>query len=148
MAVTAGAAPRIKGQEVSILLIQDSAPLQTLRDIVSFESEEMLEIIREGYLGETTDRRDMVYRGFSGKLEMHIENRAYLDFRQAMVDKARRRTNGPRVNIKATLNFPGGARVTIMLQDVAFGPMPLNAPNRAGYVTASLTFEGASSRLI
>lgn len=148
MATTAGASPRLKGQEVSLLLIQDSAPLQTMRDFVSFESEEMLEIIREGYLGETTDRRDMVYRGFSGKCEMHIENRAYLDFRQAMVDKARRRTIGPRVNIKNTLNFPGAGRVTILLQDVSFGPMPLNVANRAAYVNVSLTFEGASSKLV
>ena len=107
-------APRIKGQEVAILLIQDNAPLVTMRDIISFESEEMLEIVREGYLGETTDRRDMVHRGFSGKLSMHIENRAYLDFRQALVAKAHCRTNGPRLNIKGSLNFPGGQPVTTL----------------------------------
>lgn len=144
----ATAQPRIKGQEVSILVMQNNVPLTTFGDIRSFESEEMLEILREGYLGETTDRRDMVYRGFSGRLEMHIENTTYLTFRQAMVDKARRRTTGVRVNIKATLNFPGQQRVRLILKDVNFGPMPLTVGNRAEYVTVALTFEGESTQIM
>lgn len=144
----AQAAPRIKGQETSIDVIVDNVVKQNLVDIKSLETEDQLEIIKEGYLGETTDRRDMVYRGFSGRLEAHIENRQYLDFRQAMVDKARRRTPGARVNIRTTLAFPGGPRVRIVLKDVSFGPMPLNIGGRAEYVTVSLTFEGEGTQII
>jgi hypothetical protein len=144
----ATAAPRIKGQEVQVLVVENNQPLTTLADVRSFESEEMLEIIREGYLGETTDRRDMVYRGFSGRMELHLENSAYLQFRQRMVDKARRRTTGTRVNIKATLNFPGGNRVRLLLKDVSFGAMPLTVGNRTEYVTVSLTFEGESTQIM
>lgn len=142
------AAPRIKGQETTIDVIVDNVTQQNLIDIRSLETEEQLEIIREGYLGETTDRRDTVYRGFSGRLEAHIENRSYLDFRQAMVDKARRRTPGTRVNIRTTLAFPGGPRVRVLLKDVSFGPMPLNVGNRTEYVTVSLAFEGESTQII
>lgn len=142
------AQPRIKGQETSIDIIENNQVLSNLLDIKSLETEDQLEIIREGYLGETTDRRDTVYRGFSGRLEAHIETRAYLDFRQRMVDKARRRTPGSRVNIRTTLNFPGGQRVRVNLKDVSFGPMPMNIGSRAEYVTISLTFEGESTQII
>lgn len=145
----AQAAPRIKGQETSIDVIVDNVVQQNFIDIRSLETEEQLEIIREGYLGETTDRRDSVYRGFSGRLEAHMENRSYLDFRQTMVDKARRRNGvSPRVNIRTTLAFPGGPRVRVVLKDVSFGPMPMNIGNRSEYVTVSLSFEGESTQLI
>ena len=144
----ASAAPRIKGQETSIDIIVDNQVQDNILDIRSLETEEQLEIIKEGYLGETTDRRDMVYRGFSGRLEAHMENRKYLDFRQAMVNKARRRTAGSRVNIRTTLSFPGGPRVRIILKDVSFGPMPMNIGNRAEYVTISLAFEGESTQIL
>ena len=91
------AAPRIKGQETSLDVIVNNVVQQNFIDVKSLETEEQLEIIKEGYLGETTDRRDMVYRGFSGRLEAHIENRKYLDFRQQMVDKARRMNIGQRL---------------------------------------------------
>lgn len=144
----AQAAPRVKGQETSIDVIVDNVVQQNFIDVRSLETEEQLEILKEGYLGETTDRRDMVYRGFSGRLEAHIENRQYLDFRASMVNKARRRTPGARVNIRTTLSFPGGPRVRVILKDVSFGPMPLNVGNRTEYVTVSLAFEGESMQLI
>lgn len=143
----AQAQPRIKGQETSVQVLVDNVPQLTLFDIRSFESSELLAIIAEGYLGETTQRYDEVYNGFSFRLEAHIETRDYLDFRAAVVNRARRRTPGVRINIKTTLAFPGGPRVRVVLKDVHFGEMPLNIPGRAEYVTVSLTGNGESIQI-
>lgn len=133
---------RIKGQEVELMFVEDNVPLSTIQDIKSFEMEAQLEILKEGYLGETTDRRDSVYRGFSGKVEVHFESRDLLDFSRRLIDKARRRTPGARVNMKVTLVFPAGDRLRLILKDLAFGPVPLGFAGRTDYGTVSLTFEG------
>lgn len=139
---------RIKGQETEIVFIENNVPLTTLADVKSFEVEIQLEILKEGYLGETTDRRDSVYRGFSGKMEAHFETRDVLSFATRLVDKARRRVPGARVNCKTTLNLPDGDRVRVVLKDLEFGPIPLNVAGRTDYVSVSLSFEGANFTVI
>jgi len=135
-------AQRIKGQEVELLLVEDNVPLSSIQDIRSFEMAAQLEILREGYLGETTDRRDSVYRGFRGKMELHYENRDVLDLVRRLIDKARRRTPGVRINAKATFVFPGGERVRMLLKDLSFGEVPISFGSRTDYGTISLDFEG------
>jgi hypothetical protein len=135
-------AQRLKGQEVELLLVEDNVPLTSISDVRSFEMAAQLEILKEGYLGETTDRRDTVYRGYRGRMEVHFENRDILDFMRRLIDKARRRTPGVRVNAKVTLAFPGGDRVRVLLKDMSFGEMPLTFGSRADYGTISLDFEG------
>lgn len=140
------AAPRIKGQETTIQVISNNVPIQNLVDIRSFESEELLTIITEEYLGETTARYDEIYKGFSFRLEAHIETSQYLLFRQSIVNKARRRVPGIRVNIGVTLQFPT-SRVRVLLKDCHFGGMPLNIPGRAEYVTVQLQGNGESIQI-
>lgn len=142
-------AQRIKGQEVELLLVENNVPLSTINDVKSFEMTAQLEILKEGYLGETTDRRDTVYRGYHGKMELHFENRDILDFIRRIIDKARRRTPGARINVKATFVFPeGGDRVRVLLKDLSFGEAPINFPGRADFGTISLDFEGEDFNLI
>ena len=59
-------AQRIKGQEVTVRFVQDGQVKAELNDIRSFEVGMQLEVLKEGYLGEFTDRRDDVYRGVTG----------------------------------------------------------------------------------
>jgi hypothetical protein len=139
---------RIKGQEVELLLVENNVPLTTIQDIKSFEMQAQLEILKEGYLGETTDRRDSVYRGYSGKMEVHFEGRSVLEFTRRLVDKARRRVPGARVNCKVTLVFPAGDRIRMILKDLEFGVVPLGFASRTDYGTVSLDFEGADYSLI
>lgn len=134
---------RIKGQEVELLLVENNTPLTTIADVRSFEMAAQLELLREGYLGETTDRRDSVYRGYRGRMDVHFENRDILDFMRRLVDKARRRTPGARVNAKVTLAFPGGGRLRLLLKDLEFGEIPMSFGSRTDYGMISLDFEGA-----
>ena len=114
-------AQRIKGQEVEAILIVNGVPQTNITAIKSFEFAFQLEIQSEGYLGETTDRKDSVFKGIRGSMEMHLESQAVFELIRAIVDKARRREPGTRINLKATLNFPNGDRPRVIIPDCEFG---------------------------
>lgn len=139
---------RLKGQEVEIMLIVGGEAKTTITAIKNFEVSGMLEILREGYLGETTDRRDEIYRGVKGRMEVHFENSEMLLLARSIADRARRRVPGSRINVKATLNFPNGERPIIVVPNAFFGEFPMNAGDRASYVGTSVDFEAEDYRLL
>jgi hypothetical protein len=142
------AGTRAKGQEVEVLIVVNGQVKDTITDVRSFEMEAQLEVLKEGYLGETTDRRDDIYRGVKGKISLHFENSDVLSLMRDLIDRARRRTPGVAVNIKASINFPGGQRTRVMLPNVFFGPIPMNFGGRADYGTIDLDFEGEDFKVI
>lgn len=139
---------RIKGQEVEILVVEGGSPVSTVQNITNFEMTNILELLTEGYLNETTDRRDEIYRGFRGSFALHFSNRDVIDLIRRIVNRARRRTAGLIVNIKATLQFPNGQRVRVVLKDCFFGEVPMSFGSRSDYGTISMTFEGSDWSLI
>lgn len=141
-------AQRIKGQECEIIMIADSKPLDTITTIKNFEFSFLLEILSEGYMGETTERKDSIFKGISGKLDLHIENQSILTFAQLVVDKARRREAGVQVNIKSTLNFPNGQRPRIVIPSVEFGEMPFGFGGRSEYLNVTLNYAAAEAQVI
>lgn len=141
-------AQRIKGQEVQAILIVDGQPQATITAIKSFEMAYQLEIKKEGYLGETTDRRDSIFNGISGSMEAHLETKDVFTLFQSIVDKARRRTPGTTINVKATLNFPNGDRVRVIIPNCEFGELPVNFGSRADYGTTTFTFEATEAQTI
>jgi hypothetical protein len=134
---------RILGQNVSVIVIQDSAPLQEINCIRSFSFNYELELKDEGYLGETTNRKDSVFKGIKFDMELHSASNDIFNLIRSAVDKARRRTPGTRINVKASLTWPNGDRAVITFPDVEFGPFPVNTNSRTDYVTIKL--EGACS---
>lgn len=141
-------AQRIKGQEVIVILVVNGQPQAEITAIKSFEMTYQLEIKKEGYLGETTDRRDSIFNGIGGSMEVHLETKAIFTTFNAIVDKARRRTPGVVINIKTTLNFPNGDRVRVIIPNVEFGELPVNFGSRADYGTTTFTFEAQDAQAI
>jgi hypothetical protein len=139
---------RIKGQEVETILVLNGTPQSTITDIKSFEFTFDLDIMSEGYLGETTDRKDAVFKGISGNMELHFENADVFKLFTAIVDKARRRTPGTKINIKATLNFPNGNRPKVMIPDVEFGAIPVSFGSRTDYGSIKLDFQAAEAQVL
>lgn len=139
---------RLKGQEVSIDLISDGQIQTTLRDVKDMEIAAQLEIKSEGYLGETTNRRDDVFNGAKGSMTVHFENGGPLDFIAKIIDRARRRTPGFAVNVKATLIFPGGDLRRVLMSDCYFAEFPINAGGRTDYVSIKLDFESQDIRFL
>ena len=141
-------AQRIKGQEVELLLVSNGQPLTTIQTIRSFEFAFKTEILSEGYLGETTERQDSIFKGVRGRMEMHTDNEDILALFFAIVDKARRRVPGAIINIKATLNYPNGQRPRMLFPDVEFGELPFNFASRADYGAITLEFACQEARRI
>lgn len=139
---------RIKGQEVEVIMVVNGLPKDTITTIRSFEFAFQTEVLKEGYLGETTDRRDSIFRGVRGRMELHIENSDIFTLLTDIVDKARRRTPGTRINVKASLNFPNGQRSRLLIPDVEFGEIPFNFGSRSDYGAVTLEFEASEASII
>ncbi len=139
---------RLKGQDTEILFVVDGVTADTITTIKSFEMEWKLENLDEGFLGETTNRKDSIFNGVSFSSELQIENAGILGLVQQLLDKARRRTPGLKINIKTTLNFPNGDRPRIIIQDAEFGGVPLSLGGRGEYAKMTLQGEASEARVI
>jgi hypothetical protein len=132
---------RIKGQETTILIVQDGALQAELTDVRNFEFELQTEIKSQGYLGEKTNRKDEVYNGVKGSFELHLHSQDIFTFQNAILDRAKRNTPDTVFNISSVLNFPNGETPTVLFPDVKFGPIPLNVPERGDYINVKVQFE-------
>jgi len=136
---------RVKGQDVEVAVLQAGEQVAALTDVRSFEVTPQIETTQEGYLGETTDRYDDIFKGVSLSMEVHLETQDIFKFWTAVLDRAQRRDPTLTINIKATLNFPNGETPRLVLKDVYFGPMPLNFGGRSEY--GSVRIEGKCSNV-
>ena len=130
-----------------MIVVLNGEPQVNLVDIRSFEVAELFEVQTEGYLNETTQRRDSIYNGVRGRIEAHLETPEFLTFVEALKAKAQRREPGTQINIKGTLNFPSGEQGRFVVTDAEFGEVPLNFAGRSDYGTLSLDFEAANMRV-
>lgn len=140
---------RLKGQEVKITFNGPEGLEEGLTDVQNFEAEFQEEILTEGYLGETTNRRDDIFNGVSGSAELHVEQAAYFRFVQRVKDRSQRRTPATGVfNILARLSFPNGETVRALFEDVFFGPLPIRVGGRGEYVQVRITWESSDGRFL
>ena len=142
------ASNRIKGQEVSIEIVADNQIVSSMTAVRSCEFKYNREILSEGYIGEKTERKDSIFKGVSGSMEVHLDDPNAFNFFIQMNDKSKRRLPGVTVNVKMTLNFPDGRRVRIIVPDVEFGELPVNFGSRSDNSTTSLDFEASDARAI
>lgn len=139
---------RLRGQEVSVQVVKDGALLADINDVKSFEVEFQLEVMSEGYVGEFTDRRDDIFKGITGKIELHIENGAPFDLINEIVLRAQRRVAAAQFNVQASVSLANGQRKRLIINDLFFGSVPLNVASRTDYVTYSLSFEAGEGKFI
>ena len=128
-------AQRIKGQEVHIEVLVDGTSQSTFSDIRNFSVTPKLEKKEEEYLGETSKRYDEIFNGVDFDFEVNFHDSGVLKFFQSIYDRATRRTPGTKVNIKATLQFPGGGTPKVVMTDCFFSDMPINFGSRSDYGT-------------
>ena len=143
-------AQRIKGQETSLVFTSSSVGVETsLSDIQSLEMEIKMEILSESYLGETSERKDDIFKGFHGKIEAHVERAEYFRLQQRLVDRSRRRTPADaQFNCATTLNYPNGEIVRVLYQDIFFASLSTAIASREDYVKISFEFECANYKVI
>lgn len=129
---------RVKGQDVEVLLIVDSQIIRSITAVKSFEMKAQLEMLDEGYLGEKTNRKDSIYKGVSATIELNFDSPDIFDLFDKVIQKAKRRTPGTKINVKATLNFPNGVRKRVLIPDCEFGELPMSFGSRSDFGSVSL----------
>jgi hypothetical protein len=129
---------RIKGQEVSILIVRGGALEDTLTDVQSFNAEFQSEHKIQGYLGEKSNRTDDIFNNCKLDVELHMHTQDYFAFQKAIIDRQKRITPDLQINIMAVMLFPNGQSPTILFPDVKFGSIPMNIANRGDYVKVKL----------
>lgn len=139
---------RAKGQEVEIVTLVNGEPRDNLTFARSIEFAFKTEQLQEGYLGETTDRYDSIFRGVRGRVEFHFNDSAPFALVNDLVNKARRREAGTRVNIKSTVNFPSGRRARVFFRDVEFGELPFNFGSRSDYGTFQIEWGCSDAQVL
>lgn len=139
---------RVRGQEVSVQVVQNGKIVAELTDVKSFDVEFQLDVMKEGYLGEFTDRRDDMFKGISGKIEFHIENNAPFDFINAVVQRSQSRVKGTQFNVQSTINLPNGQVKRLLVNDIFFSNIPVNVSGRSDYVVYSLPYEAAEGKFL
>lgn len=142
---------RAKGQEVRVVLVAPTGTVNALGEggVASIEFEFMQEILSEAYLGETTERKDDIFKGTRGNLEAHLANQDYFRFVDAVIARSQRRTPADATfNIFASIQLANGQRPRVLLEDIFFGALPINVGARDEYVTVSIDFECAQGRFL
>jgi len=142
-------AQRIKGQEVSIAITVDGALQTQIDTIQSAEIEFELDLLEEGYLGETSDRVDSVFKLIRVQLTGHANSQAYIELADAIAARAQRRSGGlVRIDIVGSFAFPNGDFPSIVIPDVYFEGIPFTVGNRDEFVEFQLSGKASDYAII
>lgn len=134
---------RIKGQSTQILIVVNGVVQKTITAVKSFSFSYEMKPDSQGYIGETTDRKDSTFTGVKFDLDCHHESKDILALADVIVNKARGRAPGTRINIKTSFDYPDGDRARVIIPDVEFDTIPVNVGSRTDYVQTK--FSGAAS---
>lgn len=141
-------AQRFIGQDLILTPFLNGVPQDSYTDCRSAEVVFQTEIIKDGYLGQFTDRRDMVYRGVRGNFEIHFSEASVFDMVAGILNRARQRRGGNRIVIQMALQFPNGDRPLIVSEDAVFGEIPLSLPDRTSFGSLRFDWEADDVRFI
>jgi hypothetical protein len=142
-------AQRVKGQEVSIAITVDGALQTQIDTIQSAEIEFEIELMEEGYLGETSDRVDSVFKLIRLNLTGHANSQAYLELADKIAARARNRAGGAvRIDVVGSFAFPNGDFPSIVIADVFFENIPFSIGNRNEFVEFTLAGKASDYTII
>ncbi len=130
---------RIRGDEVQVIITRGGVLEATITAIRSFEITDNYTLISQGYLGETSERKDFIFTGSSFNLEAHLSKRDWFTFKQALRAKARRQTPAVVFSISGIFTFPDGTQVAETLPNCSFGDQGQTVSSRSDYVTVKLS---------
>jgi len=133
---------RVRGQETQLLITKNGNVVREVTAIKSFNGEFEIQVNQQGYLGETADRFDEVYKGFKGDMEFDIDDDSTFGFITDLVARAQRRDAVLfQVNINVSFRFSNGQTRKLQMPNVVFGNIPLKVPDRYSKVSISLSVQ-------
>ena len=139
---------RVKGQEVVATFVSANGVEESIADVKSLDIQFDRDSLSEGYIGQTTEQKDDIFKGVSGKIEFHIANAAFLDVTQRINERSRRRLPGEIFQIVATISFPNGDRRRVVVPNAFFGAIPISTASRDDYVMVTYDFVADDARIL
>lgn len=142
-------AQRVKGQEVAVIVMVDGELVARIDSISSCNIEFELDLLEEGYLGETSQRYDSIFNGVSIEIVGHMTSQEALLLADVIVARAQNRVGGAtRVDIQATFIFPNGDVPSVNLPDVFFEGVPFDIGARDEYVEFTLSGKTSTYQIV
>lgn len=132
---------RLRGQQVSIRIVQAGTVVDSIDSISSFNDEDTLEIKEDGFLGEFVNRFQSILNGHGADFEFQTHNARWLLFRQSVLDKVMGKTPDVVFNVVRTDYYFNGDTVVQTYVDVHWGPMGKAIASRGDVVKHKLTFK-------
>lgn len=139
---------RLKGQETVVSFVSATGTEESIEDVKSFDIQFDRDILSEGYLGQTTEQKDDIFKGVSGKLEFHLKKAESLDLINRINLKTKKRLPGEAFEIVSTLTFPDGIKRRIVVSNPAFGAIPISMPSRDDFVTVTFDYAADDGRIL
>lgn len=131
---------RIKGQEISVRVVQAGNVINSIDSISAFNDSVALELKEEGYIGETVNRFDEILNGYGGDFEFTVHRGDWNDLVKAITDRAERVTPDVQFNVVRVDFYPNGDTVTYTYSNVFWGPIPTSVASRGDYVKPRMEF--------
>jgi len=140
---------RLKGQECSINVVSTTNGLESaFTDVKSADFQFDRDILSEGYLGQTTEQKDDIFKGVSGNIEFHTQTADVLSLFQRLNEVSKRRLPGESIQIVVTLRFPTGGSRRVVIPKCSFGNIPIGIQSRADFVNFKLEFAADDATII
>jgi hypothetical protein len=143
MTTAAPLGPRLKGQEISVRILQGNPPepIASLDSISTFNQETTLKLLEDGFLGEVTNRFDEILDGYGGDFEMHVTNSGWISWEQAVITKATRTDPTITFNVVRVDLFADGSSLIYVYTDVHWAAIPQKVGGRGEYLKVSSSFK-------
>jgi hypothetical protein len=138
----------IKGQDTVIQVIKGGSVEKSLTSVKDFSIQFDISILSTGYIGETTERKDEVFRGVSGKITVDWTDPNIVDFVDSLVKRARRELPYFSVNIMSTITDANGDAKRIIIPDAFFENPDANMTGRDAYMETTLTFQASEYTIL
>ncbi len=134
-------AQRIKGQDVTLVMLQGGTPLGYMTsDIRNFEVTPKIEKLEEQYLGQYSKKYDEIFHGVDFKFDIHVESANSLKFMEFLRNRGQGAA-GVQVSITAVLKFPNNVQSKLTLNNCFFEDVPFSFGGRSEY--GQMTISGS-----
>jgi hypothetical protein len=142
-------ADRIKGQDVTVNMVSTFGGVETsFLDVGSIEVQFDREILSEGYLGQTSEQKDDIFKGVSGTIQFHSRTADTLGLIQRINLASQERLPGESFQIVAKMKFPLGGSRLMAFADCKFGSIPLNFGDRQSFGEFRLEFAAEDASIL
>lgn len=131
---------RLKGQEVSIRVVDNGNVVASLDSIASFNEEMKSEIKEDGFLGESTNRFDDIHNGYGGDFEFQFRRADWANFQLRVQARQERRNPNIVFNVVRSDIYPDGSTTVYTYVDAKWGPMTSSVGSRADFVKGKCQF--------